>query len=83
MPNEFAFMPALELRRRIAAKEVSPVAVIESTLRHIEAMQPILNPFVTFTGDLALKASREAERKIMAGTHDGLLTGLPLFHQET
>ena len=49
MPNEFAYMTAVELRRRIAAKEVSPVAVIESTLQHIEAVQPILNPFVTVT----------------------------------
>lgn len=78
MPNEFAYMTAVELRRRIAAKEVSPVAVIEGTLQHIEAVQPILNPFVTVTADLALEAARAAERKIMAGAGDGLLTGLPV-----
>jgi aspartyl-tRNA(Asn)/glutamyl-tRNA(Gln) amidotransferase subunit A len=78
MPNEFAYTTAVELRRRIAAKEVSPVAVIESTLQHIEAVQPILNPFVTVTADLALEAARAAERKIMAGAGDGLLTGLPV-----
>ena len=78
MPNEFAYMTAVELRQRIAAKEVSPVAVIESTLQHIEAVQPILNPFVTVTADLALEAARAAERKIMAGAGDGLLTGLPV-----
>jgi Asp-tRNA(Asn)/Glu-tRNA(Gln) amidotransferase A subunit family amidase len=78
MSDEFAYMTALDLRRLIAAKEVSPVAVAESTLRRIEALQPILNPFVTVTADLALEAARQAERRIMAADDTGLLTGLPV-----
>ena len=30
-------------------------------------MQPVLNPFVTMTADLALDAARQAERAIMSG----------------
>lgn len=78
MPNEFAYMTAVELRRRLASKEVSPVALIEATLRHIEEVQPVLNPFVTVTADLALEGAKAAERRIMAGDDDGLLTGLPV-----
>src|SRR6202034_1181821 len=78
MPNEFAYMTAVELRRRLASNEASPVALIEATLRHIEEVQPVLNPFVTVTADLALEGAKAAERRIMAGDDDGLLTGLPV-----
>jgi Asp-tRNA(Asn)/Glu-tRNA(Gln) amidotransferase A subunit family amidase len=78
MASEFAYMTALELRRLLRAKEVSPVALVESTLRHAEAMQPVLNPFVTITADLALEAARKAERAIVRGEDGGILCGLPL-----
>jgi Asp-tRNA(Asn)/Glu-tRNA(Gln) amidotransferase A subunit family amidase len=78
MPDEFAYMTALELRRLIRGKQVSPVAVVESALRRLEALEPVLNPFVTVTPDLALAAARRAERAVMAGDDHGLLTGLPL-----
>ncbi|HLN09686.1 MAG TPA: amidase family protein [Xanthobacteraceae bacterium] len=78
MSDQFAYMTALEMRRHIRTKQVSPVEIVESTLRRIEALQPVLNPFVTITADLALDAAKEAERKVMAGTGDGLLTGLPV-----
>jgi Asp-tRNA(Asn)/Glu-tRNA(Gln) amidotransferase A subunit family amidase len=78
MPDEFAYMTAPELRRLIRGKQVSPVAVVESALRRLEALEPVLNPFVTVTPDLALAAARRAERAVMAGDDHGLLTGLPL-----
>lgn len=78
MSDDFAYMTALELRRLILARQVSPVEVIESTLRRIEVLQPVLNPFVTVTADLALEAARQVERQLMAGTPVGLLVGLPL-----
>jgi len=78
MASEFAYMTALELRQLLRAKEVSPVALVESTLRHAEAMQPVLNPFVTITADLALDAARQAERAIMSGEGGGRLCGLPV-----
>ncbi len=76
--EEFAYMTALDLRRLIRAKQVSPVAIVESTLRRLEALQPLLNSFVTVTADLALDAARAAETAVMAGKDDGLLAGLPL-----
>jgi aspartyl-tRNA(Asn)/glutamyl-tRNA(Gln) amidotransferase subunit A len=78
MSDEFAYMTALDMQRHIWAKQVSPVVIVESTLRRIETLQPVLNSFVTVTADLALDAAREAERKVMAGRDAGLLTGLPV-----
>jgi aspartyl-tRNA(Asn)/glutamyl-tRNA(Gln) amidotransferase subunit A len=78
MADEFAFMTALDLRRLIRSKQVSPVAVVESTLRRVERLQPVLNPYVTVTADLALEAARAAEHAIMKGEEGGILCGLPL-----
>jgi Asp-tRNA(Asn)/Glu-tRNA(Gln) amidotransferase A subunit family amidase len=78
MADDFAFMTALDLRRLIRTKQVSPVAVVESALARAEASQADLNAFVTLTRDLALASARSAESAIMAGKTDGLLTGVPL-----
>jgi aspartyl-tRNA(Asn)/glutamyl-tRNA(Gln) amidotransferase subunit A len=78
MPDDFAYMTALEMRRLIRTKQVSPVELVESTLARVEALQSVLNPFVTVTADLALGAARQAERAVMSGSDTGLLTGLPL-----
>lgn len=76
--DEFAFMPALEMRRLIQAKRVSPVEIAQRTLRRIEESQSSLNAFVTITPELALDAARKAEKAIMSGGDCGLLTGIPL-----
>lgn len=76
--DEFAFMPALEMRTLIQSKQVSPVEIAELTLRRIEETQSSLNAFVTITPELALDAARKAEQAIMSGEDRGLLTGIPL-----
>ena len=75
MADDFAFMTALELRRLIRSKQISPVAVVESALRHIERLQPVLNPYVTVTADLALEAARKVEAAVMRGEDGGILCG--------
>jgi aspartyl-tRNA(Asn)/glutamyl-tRNA(Gln) amidotransferase subunit A len=78
MADDFAYMTALELRRLIRTKQASPVAIVESALQRLEALQPVVNAFVTVTADLAMQAARAAETALMAGQGEGLLTGLPL-----
>ena len=78
MDDEFAFMPALEMRRLLQTKQVSPVEIAEHTLRRIEASHPVINSFVTMTPELALDAARKAEKTIMSGEDRALLTGIPL-----
>ena len=76
--NDFTFMTAMEMRRLIRRKQASPVEIVESTLRNVEASQPSLNAFVTITRELAIEAARKAENAVMSGEKAGLLTGLPL-----
>lgn len=76
--SEFAYMTATELRRRIAGREVSPVELVESSLRRMEALEPGLNCFAETTPDMALDAARAAERAVAAGEEPGLLHGLPI-----
>jgi Asp-tRNA(Asn)/Glu-tRNA(Gln) amidotransferase A subunit family amidase len=71
-------MTALEMRRLIRAKQISPVEVAEHALRRAEQTQDSLNAFVTITRELALEAARKAESAIMSGQEGGLLAGLPL-----
>ncbi len=78
MAAEFSYMSALDLLQLMRSKQVSPVAVVESVLRHAEATQPTLNAFVTVTADLALEAARRAEQAIMTGKDGGVLCGLPI-----
>jgi Asp-tRNA(Asn)/Glu-tRNA(Gln) amidotransferase A subunit family amidase len=78
MSDDFAFMTALEMRRLVRSRKVSPVEIVSSTLRRIETSQPTLNAFVTITPDLAMAAARQAEKAVAAGDDAGLLTGIPL-----
>ena len=75
--TELCFTPALELARRIKAKELSPVEVTEAVLGRIAALNPRLNAFCTLTEDAARKTARGVEKKILAGEDAGPLGGVP------
>lgn len=65
---------ALELAGRIRTKEVSPVEVVTSYLRRIDALDPDVNAFVWRNDDEVLAAAKKAESAVMAGGD------LPPFH---
>ncbi|MCC6992333.1 MAG: amidase [Acidobacteria bacterium] len=75
---ELAFLSATELRRLIAARELSPVEVVEGTLRHIERVNPVVNAYVTVAADQARAAARDAERAVTSGEPLGPLHGIPV-----
>ncbi|MCH8001375.1 MAG: Asp-tRNA(Asn)/Glu-tRNA(Gln) amidotransferase subunit GatA [Proteobacteria bacterium] len=75
---DLAFAGIAELAPRIAAGEVSPLALTEAALARIEAQDGALNAFMTVTADAALEAARAAEAEIAAGRHRGPLHGVPL-----
>ena len=75
---DLAFAGIAELAPRIAAGELSPVALTESSLARIEAQDPALNAFMTVTVDQALAAARAAEAEIAEGRIRGPLHGVPL-----
>ncbi len=78
MEGDLAFAGIAELAPRIAAGEVSPLALTEAALARIEARDGALNAFMTVTADAALEAARAAEAEIAAGRHRGPLHGVPL-----
>jgi aspartyl-tRNA(Asn)/glutamyl-tRNA(Gln) amidotransferase subunit A len=75
--TDLGFMPALELTKRIAAKELSPVEVMADTLDRAETAQSSINPFITIDGEAAKKSARLAEQAVMSGTELGGLHGVP------
>ena len=58
--------------------EVSPVELVESHLKQIEAQNPRVNAFVTVFADEARAAARVAESAVMRGEQLGLLHGVPV-----
>ena len=72
----FAYMTAVELKGLLAARSISPVELVEDTLRRQEALEPQINAFVTRTPEVALAAARAQEKAIAAG-EAGAIAGLP------
>lgn len=69
---------AIELRNLIRSKDLSPVELIESTLRRIETVNPTLNAFVALRADEALEEAKCLAEDIAAGMDPGLLAGIPI-----
>lgn len=67
-----------EASRAIAAGALSPVALTESYLERIAALDGKLHSFLLTLPDAALAAAREAEAEIKAGRRRGALHGIPI-----
>lgn len=78
MSDEFDFMTALELRRMVATRAVSPVELTERALARAEGSQATLNAFSHLMPDEARAAARRAEDAVVRGAPLGLLHGLPV-----
>lgn len=75
-------LDAVELRRRIGAREISPVEVFDAFVRRIEAFNPRLNAMVEMRLDAARAEARAAEHKVTTGAALGVLHGLPVAVKE-
>jgi aspartyl-tRNA(Asn)/glutamyl-tRNA(Gln) amidotransferase subunit A len=62
----------------IAARRLSPVELVDSVLRRIDATEGAINAFARVTPELARDAARRAEEEIAAGRHRGPLHGIPV-----
>ena len=78
MEEDLLYKSAVELRDLIAAKEISPVELLDRSLARMEEVEPKLNSFVTTTEDVAYAAARKAEKAILDNESPGLLHGLPI-----
>lgn len=71
-------LSAVEARRLIGNKKLSPVELLESCLKRIEAVNPALNAIVAMDEKGAREAAKTAEQMVMSGDSLGLLHGLPI-----
>ena len=69
---------AIELRNLIRSKDLSPVELIDATLRRIEAVNPSINAFVALRADEALEEAKALTEAIAAGKDAGPLAGIPI-----
>jgi amidase len=71
-------LSALEARRAVGARQLSPVELLESCLARIAATNGAVNAIVALDADAAHKRAREIETAIGRGEEVGLLAGLPI-----
>lgn len=71
------YSTATNLARRIVAKEISPVEVVDFFLARIGAINPKINAFVTLNENVKAQA-QEAEEMIQRGEILGPLHGVPV-----
>src|SRR3954453_2541275 len=70
-------LSATELARRIRARELSVVEVVDAAIARIEARDPGLNAFVHLGFEEARERARAADAALAAGQAIGPLHGVP------
>jgi amidase len=70
-------LSAVELRRRIGAKQISPVELLDACVERIENVNPAVNAVTAVCYERAREEAKAAEKAVMRGEPLGLLHGLP------
>jgi amidase len=79
---EICSLTATEIARRIRAKEVSAVEVMEAHLARIDRLNKEVNAVVTLLPERAMDGARTADDILARGLPLGPLHGLPLAHKD-
>ncbi|AIY42742.1 putative amidase [Collimonas arenae] len=69
---------AVELRRLIGSKEISPVELLDACISRIEAINPHINAITATCFERAHREATVAEAAVIEGGHLGPLHGLPI-----
>ena len=72
------YMTVTDAAHAIAAKELSPVELMQAHLARIEKLDPRLNAFIRLDGEAALAVAKVAEAEATAGRLRGPLHGIPV-----
>ena len=75
---DIAKMTAVELGRKIKAKEISVREAVEAVFDRIKSVEGEYNCYVTLCEEQALKKAEEIQKKIDDGTLTGPLAGVPV-----
>ena len=76
--NDLTFLTIAEVSERVRKKTISPVELVQASLRRIERLNPLLNAFITVTAEAALSRARELEGEAQHGRWRGPLHGIPV-----
>lgn len=71
-------LSAVELRRLIGARQLSPVELLDACVARIERLNPFVNAVTATCFERARAEARTAEQAVMRAEPLGLLHGLPL-----
>lgn len=71
-------MDALELVSLIRTGKLSPLEVMETTLERIEAVNPLINAFVSLRREEAIQEAKEMTASLASGAAAGSLAGIPI-----
>ena len=81
--SEICYMTAIELLRRIRARELSCREVMQAHLNQIDRVNPVVNAIVTrIPSEQALDMADAADRMLAEGKDIGPLHGLPIAHKD-
>jgi aspartyl-tRNA(Asn)/glutamyl-tRNA(Gln) amidotransferase subunit A len=75
--HEIGRMDAVTIARHVAAKELSPVEVVDAVLDRLDRLDPVLNAFTTVVPEEARQRAKRLEAEIAAGHDVGPLAGVP------
>ena len=75
--QDFLFFPLAKQADLIRTKQLSPVELVEASLRRIEQTDPTLCAWISVGADQALDNARQSEREILNGQNRGPLHGIP------
>lgn len=71
-------LTAVELGKRIKAKEISVLDAVKASIEQIERLEPDVNSFVTIDKEGAFAQAEEVQKLIDDGTLTGPLAGVPV-----
>ena len=71
-------LTAVELGKKIKAKEIIVVDAVKASLEQIKKLEPVVHAYVTVDEEGALKRAEEVQKLIDDGTLTGPLAGVPV-----
>ena len=71
-------LTAVELGKKIKAKEITVVDAVKASLEQIKKLEPVVHAYVTVDEEGALKRAEEVQRLIDDGILTGPLAGVPV-----
>ena len=80
--SELAFLPAYELARRIQAKDVGCLELLDYFLERVDRHNPALNAIIELDTDRARDRARQADAALAEGEVWGPLHGVPMTIKE-